>query len=500
MADQFKTGRSWRPSCASTAFAAPRRPARDIRPRRMSAADLMAVLLASTCATTGPSRTSQQRPPDLQQGPRLPAALRHVQGGRRDHRRGAADAAQVRQPARRPSQPARAPLGRRGHRLARAGPAHRRRHGAQRQVPRQAALPRLGAARRQRDGRRLHLGGVRQGVALQAQQPDRHPGHEPAGPARRDRPGLEQRRLRRPGAGLRLARHRAGRPRLPADRHGLRRGADAEGQADRASSPRPRRGTASRSWPTRTAGTARRSTPTRRRQAIAELGGERHIIVKTPQAGSDRSPRRVPAAQPLQAADLPGRRQGGDAQGLRRRAGGPGRHPARRGGAGRRGVQLDPRRRVQEGLSRPLLRDVHRRAAARSARRWAWRVLGKRAFASTFAAFFTRAYDQIRMAADLQRHHPPVRLPRRRQHRRGRALADGAGRPGDDARRLRQHRALPVRRQPDGAPGQQMADLKGISFLRTTREKTPVLYAAGEKFPVGGSKVRQRIRTRTRSP
>jgi transketolase len=26
-------------------------------------------------------------------------------------------------------------------------------------------------------------------------------------------------------------------------------------------------------------------------------------------------------------------------------------------------------------------------------------VLGKRAFASTFAAFFTRAYDQIRMAA-----------------------------------------------------------------------------------------------------
>ena len=41
-------------------------------------------------------------------------------------------------------------------------------------------------------------------------------------------------------------------------------------------------------------------------------------------------------------------------------------------------------------------------------------VLGKKAFASTFAAFFTRAYDQIRMAADLQRDHPPCRLARRR--------------------------------------------------------------------------------------
>jgi transketolase len=34
----------------------------------------------------------------------------------------------------------------------------------------------------------------------------------------------------------------------------------------------------------------------------------------------------------------------------------------------------------------------------------------------------------------------------------------------------------------------QMVDLPGISFLRTTREKTPVLYAPGEAFPVGGSR------------
>jgi transketolase len=33
-----------------------------------------------------------------------------------------------------------------------------------------------------------------------------------------------------------------------------------------------------------------------------------------------------------------------------------------------------------------------------------------------------------------------------------------------------------------------MCDLEGISYLRTTREATPVLYGADDDFPVGGSK------------
>ena len=33
-----------------------------------------------------------------------------------------------------------------------------------------------------------------------------------------------------------------------------------------------------------------------------------------------------------------------------------------------------------------------------------------------------------------------------------------------------------------------MADLRGISYLRTTREATPVLYGPEEEFPIGGSK------------
>jgi transketolase len=34
-----------------------------------------------------------------------------------------------------------------------------------------------------------------------------------------------------------------------------------------------------------------------------------------------------------------------------------------------------------------------------------------------------------------------------------------------------------------------MADLPGISYLRTTRAKTPVIYDPGEAFPIGGSMV-----------
>jgi transketolase len=34
-----------------------------------------------------------------------------------------------------------------------------------------------------------------------------------------------------------------------------------------------------------------------------------------------------------------------------------------------------------------------------------------------------------------------------------------------------------------------MADLSGISYLRTTREKTPQLYGSDVEFPIGGSKV-----------
>jgi transketolase len=38
----------------------------------------------------------------------------------------------------------------------------------------------------------------------------------------------------------------------------------------------------------------------------------------------------------------------------------------------------------------------------------------------------------------------------------------------------------------------EMADVSGVSYLRTTRGETPVIYPAGERFPVGGSRVLRR--------
>jgi transketolase len=116
-------------------------------------------------------------------------------------------------------------------------------------------------------------------------------------------------------------------------------------------------------------------------------------------------------------------------------------------------------------------------------------VLGKRAFASTFAAFFTRAYDQIRMAA----------ISNATIHLCGSHAGVSIGSDGPSQMALED---LAMMRAVCGStvlypcdPNQTaqlvgaMVDLKGISFLRTTREKTTVIYPPGEKFPVGGSKV-----------
>ena len=77
-------------------------------------------------------------------------------------------------------------------------------------------------------------------------------------------------------------------------------------------------------------------------------------------------------------------------------------------------------------------------------------VRGYIPFAATFAAFLTRAYDFIRMAAVSQRGHPPLRLARGGRDRAGRAVADGPRGPGGAACRARVHGALSERRQLGG--------------------------------------------------
>ena len=116
-------------------------------------------------------------------------------------------------------------------------------------------------------------------------------------------------------------------------------------------------------------------------------------------------------------------------------------------------------------------------------------VRGYRPFASTFAAFFTRAYDFIRMAAISQANiclvgsHAGVEIG-----------ADGPSQMAlEDLAMIRAVHGSTVLYPCDATSAAAltatMADLDGISYMRTTRGAYPVLYAAGESFPVGGSKV-----------
>ena len=113
---------------------------------------------------------------------------------------------------------------------------------------------------------------------------------------------------------------------------------------------------------------------------------------------------------------------------------------------------------------------------------------GYTAFASTFAAFFTRAYDFIRMGAismaDLRLvgSHAGVEIG-----------ADGPSQMAlEDLAMMRAVHGSTVLYPADGtstvALVAAMADTPGISYMRTTRGSYPGLYADGEAFPVGGSK------------
>jgi transketolase len=114
---------------------------------------------------------------------------------------------------------------------------------------------------------------------------------------------------------------------------------------------------------------------------------------------------------------------------------------------------------------------------------------GFTAFASTFAAFLTRAYDFIRMGAisgtqlRLMGSHAGVEIG-----------ADGPSQMAlEDLAMMRAVHGSTVLYPSDGTSTAAlvvaMASTPGISYLRTTRGSYPGLYPAGEPFPVGGSKV-----------
>ncbi|EST34985.1 transketolase [Streptomyces roseochromogenus] len=109
-------------------------------------------------------------------------------------------------------------------------------------------------------------------------------------------------------------------------------------------------------------------------------------------------------------------------------------------------------------------------------------------YASTFAAFFTRAYDFVRMASisgsgiNLVGSHAGVAIGQ-----------DGPSQMGlEDLAMFRAVYGSTVLYPCDANQTARlvaaMSGLDGIRYLRTSRGKTPVIYGPEEEFPVGGSK------------
>jgi len=114
---------------------------------------------------------------------------------------------------------------------------------------------------------------------------------------------------------------------------------------------------------------------------------------------------------------------------------------------------------------------------------------GWNAFGSTFAAFFSRAYDFIRMAAISR-----VDLRLAGSHAGVSIGEDGPSQMAlEDIASLRAIHSSVVLHPCDANQTAKlvvaMADTKGIVFLRTLRPNTPVIYGTDEEFEVGGSRV-----------
>ncbi|MGA2253197.1 MAG: transketolase [Thermoguttaceae bacterium] len=119
-------------------------------------------------------------------------------------------------------------------------------------------------------------------------------------------------------------------------------------------------------------------------------------------------------------------------------------------------------------------------------------ALGKIAFVATFAAFLTRAFDQIRMAAISD-----AKLCLCGSHAGVSIGEDGPSQMAlEDLAMMRAVHGSTVLYPCDANQTAHMvntmAGLSGISYLRTTRAKTPIIYSPDETFRIGGSKVVRR--------
>ncbi|HYX77442.1 MAG TPA: transketolase, partial [Gaiellaceae bacterium] len=222
-------------------------------------------------------------------------------------------------------------------------------------------------------------------------------------------------------------------------------------------------------------------------EAVAELGGERNIVVEVakPETGE---PHRFEASGSLElptwdeGEEVATRRAYGDAL----KALGDARGDV---------VALDGE--VSNSTYAEIFRDAHpdryfemyiaeQQMVAAAV---GIQVRGWVPFASTFAAFLSRAYDFIRMAAISQAN---IRLCG--SHAGVSIGEDGPSQMAlEDLAMIRAVHGSTVLYPCDANQTaklvSEMADRDGIVFMRTTRAATPTIYGPDETFPIGGSRV-----------
>ncbi|MHB8908829.1 MAG: transketolase [Syntrophales bacterium] len=114
---------------------------------------------------------------------------------------------------------------------------------------------------------------------------------------------------------------------------------------------------------------------------------------------------------------------------------------------------------------------------------------GKIPFASTFAAFWTRAFDQIRMAQ-----YSAANIKFVGSHAGVSIGEDGPSQMGlEDIALFRTILNGVVLYPSDAVSAERLVEEaarhEGIVYIRTTRKETPIIYGPEERFPIGGCKV-----------
>jgi transketolase len=222
-------------------------------------------------------------------------------------------------------------------------------------------------------------------------------------------------------------------------------------------------------------------------EAIQELGGERNIVIQV-EKPEPAEPRRFDGGD----LQLPKYEKGGDEVATRKAYGDA---LVALGRAHGDVVALDGEvsnstfadefaKEIPERFFEMYIAEQQLIAAAvgLQVRRW-------KPFASTFAAFYTRAYDFVRMAA----------ISRATMMLCGSHAGVSIGEDGpsqmalEDLAAFRAVHGSTVLYPSDANQTAKlvalMADTEGISFIRTTRANTPVIYGPDEEFPAGGAKV-----------